>query len=92
MLSYDESIVELRGNHIIPFKHGKDKIYNAGLVIHLPENDFYLHEQIDWNGKKTFSIGYPDLDPMDAYREAIDEYDPEPNYDDYHRIYWDQVL
>lgn len=88
VLPYDESKVTIRGNHIIPFKRGKDKIYNAGLMLHLAEGDLYLHEEIDWIGRKKFFIGHPELDPMDAYR-TIDEHDPEPDYSQFHKIYWD---
>lgn len=91
VIPYDESIVTIRGNHIISFKRGKDRIFNAGLIIHLQEGDMYLHEQIDWNGKKEFCIGRPELDPMDAYRE-IDEHDPDPNYHKFHKAYWDHAF
>ena len=57
--------------------------------MHLQEGDFYLHEQIDWNGIKKYNIAHTDLDPMDAYREAIDENDPDPDYSSYHKVYWD---
>ena len=91
ILPYDESKVTIRGNHIISFKRGKDRIYNAGMIIHLEEGELYLHEQIDWNGKKEYSVGHPELDPMDAYRE-IDEHDPNPDYSVYHKAYWDHVF
>ncbi len=88
VLPYDESKVTIRGNHIISFKRGKDRIFNAGLILHLDEGDMYLHEQIDWNGRKEFFVGTTELDPMDAYRE-IDEHDPDPDYNLFHKAYWD---
>ena len=91
VIPYDDSMVTIRGNHIISFKRGKDRIFNAGMVVHLPEGDLYLHEQIDWNGKKEFSVGTPDLDPMDAYRK-IDEHDPDPNYSLFHEAYWSHLF
>ena len=88
VLPYDESNVTIRGNHIISFKRGKDRIFNAGMILHLEEGDMYLHEQIDWTGRKEFSVGHSELDPMDAYRE-IDEHDPDPEYSVFHKAYWE---